>query len=90
MWDLGDGGAGSLLSRPSVIGLALGAFVLTGWVAVIRLAPRFTPPNPRIIQGVLVVLILWIAIFPRTVGKAFDWVLENTVLRLMGANKSED
>jgi hypothetical protein len=57
---------------------------------VIRLAPRFTPPNPRIIQAVLVVLILWVAILPRSAGKAFGWIFDNTILRLMGGNKSEE
>jgi len=91
MWDaLGDVGNASLSSRPYLIGLLVGAFALAGLYAVTRLAPRITPPNPRIIQAVLVVLILCAVLFPRAVAKAFDWILENTVERFMGGNKSED
>jgi hypothetical protein len=85
MWDMRPG-----LHGPYLIGLLIGAFVLGGFYAVIRLAPRITPPNPRIIQAVLVVLILGGIFFPRAVGKAFDWILENTVERFMGGSKSEE
>jgi len=91
MWDvIGRGGTGSFLSRPHLIGLAFGVLVLTGWYALIRVAPRFTPPNPRIIQAAVVALILCVAFFPGVVGKAFEWVIDNTIMRLMGASKSED
>jgi hypothetical protein len=91
MWDaLTDVGSASLSSRPYLIGLLVGAVALAGWYAVTRLAPRITPPNPRIIQAVLVALVLGGVLFPRAVGKAFDWVLENTVERFMGGSKSDD
>jgi hypothetical protein len=85
MWGMRPG-----IHGPYLIGLLVGAFVLAGFYAVIRLAPHITPPNPRIIQAVLVVLILVGVLFPRAVGKAFDWILENTVERFMGGEKSED
>jgi hypothetical protein len=91
MWDaLTDVGIASLSSRPYLIGLLVGALVLVGLYAVPRFAPRITPPNPRIIQAVLVVLILWSVLFPRAVAKAVGWILENTLERSMGGNKSED
>jgi hypothetical protein len=91
MWDvLGEVGSASLSSRPYLIGLLFGALVLAGFYAVAWFAPRLTPPNPRIIQGVLVALVLGGVLFPRAVGKAFDWVLENTVERFMGGSKSDD
>jgi hypothetical protein len=91
MWDaLTDVGIASVSSRPYLIGLLLGALVLAGFYAVTWFAPRIRPPNPRIIQAVLVVLILGGVLFPRAVGKAFDWVLENTVERFMGGSKSDD
>ena len=85
MWDMRPG-----LHGPYLIGLLLGALVLAAFYAVTRLAPRIAPPNPRIIQAILVVVILVVVLFPRAVGKAFDWVLENTVERLMGGRKSEE
>ena len=85
MWDMRPG-----LHGPHLIGLLVGALVLAGFYAVTRLAPRIAPPNPRIIQAILVVVILGVVLFPRAVGKAFDWVLENTVERLMGGRNSEE
>jgi len=85
MWDMRPGFHG-----PYLIGLLLGTLALAGFYAVTRLAPRIEPPNPRIIQAVLVVVILVVVLFPRAVGKAFDWFLENTVERFMGGRKSEE
>jgi hypothetical protein len=91
MWDaLTDVGSAFLSSGPYLIGLVVGAVALAGWYAVIRFAPRITPPNPRIIQAVLLALILGGVLFPRAVGKALDWILENTVERFMGGRKSEE
>jgi hypothetical protein len=92
MWDV-SGGAGSwsaLSSRSYVIGLLIGAFTLAGFYAVIRLAPRITPPNPRIIQGIIVAAVVFGLLFQRAMGKAVDWILENTVERFMGGDKSDD
>jgi hypothetical protein len=85
MWDMRPG-----LRGPYLIGLLLGAFVLASFYAVTRLAPRITPPNPRIIQAILVALILCGVLFPRAVAKAFDWILENMLERFVGGNKSDD
>ena len=85
MWDMRPGFHG-----PYLIGLLLGALVLACFYAATRLAPRIAPPNPRIIQAILVTVILVVVFFPQAVGKAFDWVLENTVERFMGGSKSED
>ena len=91
MWDVvGGAGTGSLFSRAQLVGLAFGVLFLTGWYALIRLAPRFTPPNPRIIQAAMVALILCVVFFPAAVGRAFAWVFDNTIMRLMGVSKSED
>ena len=85
MWDMRPG-----LHAPYLIGLLLGALVLASFYAATRFAPRIAPPNPRILQAILVVVILVVVLFPRAVGKAFDWVLENTVERFMGGSKSEE
>ena len=91
MWDVvGGAGTGSLFSRTSLIGLAFGVLFLTGWYALIHLAPRFTPPNPRIIQAAMVALILCVIFFPGAVGNAVAWVFDKTIMRLMGVSKSED
>jgi hypothetical protein len=91
MWDvLGEGGIASVPSRPYLIGLLLGAFVLAGFYAVAWFTRRVTPPNPRIIQAVVVIVILCFVFFPRAVEKVFDWIVEKTVGRLMGGDKAED
>jgi len=80
-------------NRDIVIGWSLGALVLAGFYAIRWLAGRFTPPNAwtvLIIQGILVILILGGALFPRAVEKVFGWILENTVERFMGGSKSEE
>ena len=50
---------------------------------------RVTPPNPRIIQAILVALILLVVLFQRATVKVFGWILENTFGRLLGREKSE-
>jgi hypothetical protein len=91
MWDaLGGVRSASLSSRPTLIGLLVGAFVLAGFYAVTWFAGGTTPPNTRIIQAVFVAIILCGVLFPRALAKAFGWILENTVERFMGGGKSED
>ena len=85
MWDMRPG-----LRVPSLSGLLIVVFVLAGVYGVAWLARRITPPNPRIIQAVVVGVILCVVFFPRVVGKALDWFLENTFERFIGGNKSKD
>jgi len=93
MWDMRP--ASNSVGAPNrdiAIGWSLGALVLAGFYAIRWSAGRFTPPNAstvRIIQGILVILILGGALFPRAVQKAFEWILENTVERLMGSKSEE-
>ena len=72
-----------------VIGWGLGTLIIAGFYAIRWFTSRFTPPNARIIQGVIVILILGGVLFPRAAEKAFGWILENTVERFMG-RKSEE
>jgi hypothetical protein len=74
--------------RDLVIGWGLGALIIAGFYAIRWFTGRFTPPNARIIQGILLILILGGVLFPQAVEKAFEWILENTVERFMGG-KSE-
>jgi hypothetical protein len=91
MWDaLGEVGIASVSSRTYLIGLLVGAFVLAGFYAVAWFTRHVTPPNPRIIQAVVVIVILCVVFFPRAVEKVFDWFVNNTLGRLMGGNKPED
>jgi hypothetical protein len=91
MWDMRParvlGGASRL---DLVIGWGVGTLIIAGFYAIRWFAGRFTPPNARIIQGILLILILGGVVFPRAVEKAFDWILENTLERFMGGSKSED
>jgi hypothetical protein len=93
MWDMRP--ASNWLRAPDrnvVIGWSLGALILAGFYAIRWSAGRFTPPNAqtvRIIQGILVILILGGILFPRAVQKVFEWILENTVDRLMGGKSEE-
>jgi hypothetical protein len=48
-----------------------------------------TPPNPRIIQAVLVALVLFGLFFQRAAVKAFGWILENTLGRFLERGKSK-
>jgi hypothetical protein len=94
MWDMGSGvsplhlGPGFprvYLMVLVVIALALGVFFAMRWVV-----HHFTPPNPRILQAIVVAVVLFGLLFQRATGKAFDWILEHTVERFMGGDKSED
>lgn len=91
MWDMRP--ASDLVRAPRrdlVIGWGLGTLIIAGFYAIRWFTGRFTPPNARIIQGILLILILGGVFFPRAVEKAFDWILENTVERFMGGRKSEN
>jgi hypothetical protein len=90
MWDMrpASNGVGAP-NRDLVIGWGLGALILTSVYAIRWSAGRFTPPNARIIQGVVAILIVCGVLFPRAVQKAFGWVLENTVDRFMGSKSEE-
>jgi hypothetical protein len=94
MWDMGSG-VGPLRLGPGsprvylmvlvVLALALGVFFAMRWVV-----HHFTPPNPRILQAIVVAVVLFGLFFQRATGKAFDWILENTFERFLGGDKSED
>jgi hypothetical protein len=91
MWDMRPASVLGGASRLDLaIGWGIGTLIIAGFYAMRWFAGRFTPPNTRIIQGILVALILWGVLFPGAVSKAFGWVLENTVERFMGGSKSED
>jgi hypothetical protein len=53
-------------------------------------ASHFSPPNPRILQAIVVAVVLFGIFFQRATGKAFDWILENAFERFLGGEKSEE
>jgi len=71
-----------------LIGLAIGIFLLVALVGLRRIASRFHPPSPRLIQAVFLVVILAVFFFPRRVGNAMDWLLDHT-FSLFGAKEDE-
>ena len=85
MWDVGPGFRKVYLIVLVVLALGLGVFSAMRWVV-----HHFTPPNPRILQAIVVGVVLIGLLFQRATGKAFDWILENTVERFTGGNKSDD
>lgn len=85
MWDTGPG-----FRKIHFVALGAVAFGVVVLFGVRWFARNIAPPNPGIIQAVLVAVILWVVFFPRAVGKAFDWILGHTVDRLLGGDKSED
>src|SRR5712671_2835107 len=90
MWDMRPashlGGASRL---DLMIGWGIGTLIFAGFYAIRWFAGRFTPPNVRIIQGIVVILVLGGGLFTRAVQKAFEWILENTVERFMGSKSEE-
>jgi hypothetical protein len=94
MWDSGAGSrSGSLVGFGShseiLTGFGIGFLVLAAFYAIKWFAGRVAPPNPRVIQAVLALLILCCVFFPRAVGKAFGWILKNTFERFGNRNESE-
>jgi hypothetical protein len=90
MWDMRPASrVGYALDRNLLIGWGIGALVIGGFYAIRWFTGRFAPPNTRIMQAILVILILGGVLFPRAAQKAFGWVLENTVDRFMGGNSEE-
>jgi hypothetical protein len=94
MWDMGSGvsplhlGPGFprvYLMVLVVVALALGVFFAMRWVV-----HHFRPPNPRILQAIVVAVVLFGLFFQRATGKAFDWILENTFERFLGGDKPEE
>jgi len=94
MWDAGSGtGAlhlGSGFPRMYLIVLVVLAPVLGVFFALRWVVHHFTPPNPRIIQAVVVAVVVFGLLFQRATAKAFGWILEHTVERFMGGDKSEE
>ena len=93
MWDMGAGIAlplGLGVRRIHLIVLVVLALATGLFFAIRRVVQHFTPPNPRIIQAILVAVVVFGLLFQRALGKALDWVLENTIERFMGGDKSED
>lgn len=81
-------------SRPGLhprdlIGIGIAVIIIAGVYAMSWFGRQVSPPNPRIIQAILVALILFGILFQRATAKAFGWVLENTLGRLLGREKSE-
>ena len=94
MWDSGTGfGSGNLLGFGShsgnLIGFGIAFLAIAALYAIKWFAGQVAPPNPRIIQAILAVLILCGVFFPRAVRKAFDWILKNTFGRFGKRNESE-
>jgi hypothetical protein len=84
MWDSRPG-----LRLPNLIGVGIAAIFIGGLYAISWLGRRVTPPNPQIIQAILVALILFGLLFQRATAKAVGWIFENTLGRLLGREKSE-
>jgi len=94
MWDSGPGSrSGNLIgfgsNAATLIGFGIAFLAIAALYAIQWFARRVAPPNPRIIQAILVVVLLCGVFFPRAVGKAFDWVLKNTFGRSGNRNESE-
>src|SRR4029077_6383974 len=94
MWDSGAGSRlGSLIgfgsNEGTLIAFGIAFLAIAALYAIKWFAGQVAPPNPRIIQAILAVLILCGAFFTRIVGKAFGWILKNTFGRFGKRNESE-
>ena len=84
MWNSRPG-----LRLPDLIGIGIAAIFIGAFYAMSWFGRQITPPNPRIIQAILAALILFGLIFQRAIARAFGWILENPLVRLLGREKSE-
>jgi len=68
--------------------LAVGALLV--YAAFVFLArwfqQTFSPPTPHILLGAFLALIAFGLLFPRPLGKAFGWIIDQTIGRFIGSN----
>jgi hypothetical protein len=72
-----------------LIGLAIGIFLLAALLGLRWIVSRFHPTSPRLIQAVFLVVILAVFFFPRRVGNAVGWLLDQTFFRFFGPKEDE-
>jgi len=71
------------IHAPELIGLGLGVLLLAALAGLRWITHVLPPPNPHLIQAILLAFIFACLLFRNAIGKAFGWVLDNTLGRFM-------
>jgi hypothetical protein len=91
MCDLGAVGSAAGPVDWAIYGIALSAAAIVfALVLGMRwVAGRFAPPDVRLIWAMLAVIVLCGIVFRARFGKAVDWILDNTVVRILERKRRE-
>jgi hypothetical protein len=59
------------------------------WKWIQRHAPTLPSPNPHVLFGIFITIALALLFFPRRVGNAVGWLLDQTFFRFWGSKEDE-
>jgi len=98
MWDLtppGERPPGDSL-KLFAAGLGVAALVIVAAFIAVKLEPQWRwlqkklpSPNPHILFGIFITIVLAGFFFPRRVGNAVSWLMERTLFRFLGPREGE-
>ncbi|MGB2900310.1 MAG: hypothetical protein WBB89_13660 [Candidatus Acidiferrum sp.] len=60
------------------------------WKRIQKYIPTLPSPNPHVLFGILIAIVLAGFFFPRRVGNAVGWVMDRTLFRLLGPKEDEE
>lgn len=73
-----------------LIGMGIVLFVLAVFYGLKWIASQIPPPNPHLLLTILIAVVLAILAFRRATGNALIWLLDKTLLRLIGGKEDEE
>ena len=82
MWDARPG-----IRAPQLLVIVIILFGVAAWAGLKWITNRFQPPNPHLIQAILLVVVVAAYFFRTAVLDALSWLLEKTIFRFMGQEK---
>jgi hypothetical protein len=85
LWDMRPG-----IHTPELIVLGMIIFGFAAFLGLKWITNRFAPPNPHLLLAVFVAIVIACYFFQNQVGKAFGWLLDKTLFRLVGPGKGGD
>jgi hypothetical protein len=77
------------IHAPELIGMGLGVLLLLALAGPGWIMRQFSPPNPHLIQAILLAIVVACFFFPRAIGNAFGWVLDKTLFRFMDEKEKD-
>ncbi len=84
MWDMRPG-----LRPGHLIGVGIAAFAFAVSIGAKWITHNLAPPNPDLLLGIFIALILAGILFRRALGNAAGWLLDRTLLRFLGSKEDE-